>query len=143
MIEANIKKIIKTQKVTRTKTAQELKTLSRRLTKHDKQFQTLTSSIALLPTQDVITKTIQDTIKVVVNGKIDKLSGDMATANEKIDLVGEHLKRQDAAMDVMSAKIKPFDGLRAWATETVTGLLYFGGLAAAVWAIIKLFHIKI
>lgn len=138
-----IERDIKAIKNSRTKTAQELKVFSRRLTKHDKQFQTLTFAIGELPTQDVITKTIQDTIKVVVNGKIDGIKADVAEVTNKVDLVGEHLKRQDAAMDVMSAKIKPFDGLKSWAMETGTGLLYFGGLAAAIWAIIKLFHLRV
>jgi hypothetical protein len=153
MIERDIKVIKERQKISRNKTSQELKALAHRQARHEKenikQFQVITSAISDLPTQDAITKTIQDTIKVVVNGKIDHLTELVNTTTGKVDMVGQHLKDQDAvaeqqgtAIKDLSAKIKPFDGLKNWATETVTGLLYFGGAAAAIWAIIKLFHLK-
>lgn len=141
MIESNIKKIIKTQKISRTKTVQGLKLLSRRQTSHEKannkQFQAITTAIALLPTQDVITKTIQDTIKVVVNGKIDGIKADVAD-------VKSHLSEQDTAMKDMSNKIKPVIGGLAWVDDLIKVVGYCGGLAISVGGIIellKLFHI--
>lgn len=138
MIEANLKKIIKTQKVTRTKTSQELKNLSRRQANHErennKQFQSLNTAVTLLPTQDVITKTIQDTIKVVVNGKID-------TLNAKVDMVGEHLKAQDVAIETMSDKIRPLDGAREWLSDAGKIVLYVGSVALAIEAIIQIYQL--
>lgn len=143
MIEKDLKVIRKTQSITRTKTAQELKTLGRRLSKHDKQFQAITSAINLLPTQDVITKTIQDTIKIVVNGKIDKI-------DSKVDLVGEHLKAQDETAtkqgnDIkdLSKKIAPVTAIQLFIGVLWQSVLGAGAFSAAVWAIIKLFKIKI
>ena len=143
-IERDIKVIKDRQKLTRTKTVQELKTLAKRQAKHEranvKQFASISSAINLLPTQDVITKTIQDTIKVVVNGKIDHLTELVNTTTGKVDMVGEHLKEQDIAIATLSSKIKPLDIAKNWLAETARGLLYIGTLAAAVYAIIKLFH---
>lgn len=150
MIEANIKKIIKVQKTSRTKTAQELKTLSRRQTSHEKsnnkQFQGITDAISLLPTQDVITKTIQDTIKIVVNGKIDHLTELVNTVTDKTDMVGEHLRRQDEvaatqaiAIRDLSDKIDPIDGARNWLADLGKVILYLGAIAAAIAGIIGLY----
>lgn len=145
MIEKDIRTIKERQKVSRVKTAQELKTLSRRQTSHEKanqkQFQSIAGAINLLPTQDVITKTIQDTIKIVVNGKIDKLQGDVTENISKIDMVGEHLKRQDIAIETMSEKIKPIDGAREWLSDAGKIILYVGSVALAVEAIIQLYQL--
>lgn len=136
-IERDIKVIKDRQKLTRTKTVQELKTLARRQAKHEtaniKQFASISAAISLLPTQDVITKTIQDTIKTTVNGKIDGIKVDVAG-------IGEHLKEQDLAIEALSKKIRPLDIAKNWLAETARGLLYVGTLAAAVYAIFKLFH---
>jgi hypothetical protein len=63
-------------------------------------------------------KFIHDSIKEIVNGKIDRL-------NIKIDLVGEHLKRQDVEM----AEVKPL--LRTAQTQRIlvrAGAWMFGTL---------------
>lgn len=136
-IERDIKVIKNRQTLTRTKTVQELKLLSKRQAKHEraniKQFASISAAIGQLPTQDVITRTIQDTIKTTVNGKIDGIKVDVAG-------IGDHLKEQDLAIEALSKKIKPIDIAKNWLAETARGLLYVGTLAAAVYAIIKVFH---
>lgn len=139
-IEHDIKVIRKNQTLTRAKSGQEFKTIDRRLSKHDKQFQTLNSAIGLLPTQDVITKTIQDTIKIVVNGKIDLI-------DKKVDMVGEHLKAQDAtaqtqgtAIKDLSEKIAPLDGAKNWLGNLGTIIIYVGGIALALEAVIQIYQ---
>jgi hypothetical protein len=143
-IEQDIRIIKERTKNTPTKTAKELKNLSRRQTNHEKannkQFQIITTAIAQLPTQDVIIKTIQDTIKVTVNGKIDGIKGDVEAVTKKVDTVGEHLKEQDVAIEAVSKKIKPLDGAREWLNDLGKIILYMGAIALAFEAIIQIYH---
>lgn len=137
-IERDIKTIKQRQKTSKTKMVQEIKSLAKRQTIHErannKQFQAITVAIGLLPTQDVITKTIQDTIKVVVNGKIDGIKNDVAE-------VKNHLTDQDNAIKTMSDKIKPVVGGLAWLDDLVRVVSYIGGLAIAIAGIFELLKI--
>lgn len=145
MIEKDLKIIRKNQVATRSKTAQELKNLSRRQTLHEKQntkqFQTITTAISNLPTKELIAKSITKGIKTNVNGKIDALKIDVATTNNKADLIGEHLKRQDLALEALSVKIRPIDGVRVWLSDAGKVILYIGAIALALVGIIKLLSI--
>lgn len=146
-IERDLKTLKAGQKVSRTKISQGITALSRRQTTHEKannkQFLSISSAIAQLPTQDVITKTIQDTVKVVVNGKIDAISA-------KVDDVGEHLKAQDekadnqaTAIKDLSDKIAPVDMVKTFFMVLWKAIIGAGAFSAAIWAIIKLFHVKL
>lgn len=152
MIERDIQTIKKRQITTRTKTAQALNTLSRRQTSHEKanikQFQAITNAIGLLPTQEVITKTIQETIKVVVNGKIDHLQSDVTENIKKLDTMKEHLEAQDVvaqtqgnAIKDLTNKINPLDVVKTWLSGLGTVILYVGGVAGAIAAIVGLYYL--
>lgn len=141
MIENDLKQIKKVQTVSRTKTEKSLRTISNWQAKHAKQnnaqFSAIKASLATIPTQEAILETITVTIKSVVNGKID-------TLNSKVDMVGEHLKQQDANLEVLSNKIKPIDGAREWLSDTGKIVLYIGAIAVAVAGVVELlqlFHI--
>jgi hypothetical protein len=148
MIENDIKVIRKKQSFARTKTAQEIKTLSQRQTSHEKanrkQFQVITDTLKQLPTQEVILKSISDSIKIVVNGKIDHLTELVGTTTAKVDLVGDHLIKQDIAIEAINVKIRPVIGSLEWLGLTKKGLIAFGAVCVAIIAIAKvlqLFHI--
>lgn len=116
--------------------------------KHEKSdtlnFKSIRDLIAALPTEESIKDAIAASVKITVNGKIDAVSG-------KVDMVGEHLKRQDAAqaeqaiaIQDLSKKIRPFDQAKNWVRELAQVILYVGGLAIAVAGIVellKLFHV--
>ena len=136
------KNLRKRQRVSHAKTAEELKVLSRRQALHEKantkQFTAISDAIKSIPTQEVILSTISDTIKVVVNGKIDKIS-------EKVDMVGEHLKKQDSvaeeqgtAIKELSKKIAPIDGAKNWLNDLGKIILYVGAIALAVEAVVQI-----
>jgi hypothetical protein len=138
MIETDIKSIKKHQTISRTKTAGEIKVLSSWQLKHarenNKQFKAITDALKLLPSEDVILKSISDNIKIVVNGKIDAIS-------TKVDLVGDHLLRQDTAIEAINLKIKPVIGSMEWLNGLMNVVLYVGGIAAAAYGILKVLEI--
>ena len=122
-IEKNIQDIKKAH----LRTGKTLKVISNWQKHHEKDdlanFTAIKESIALLPTVEIITEAVQDAVQTKVNGKIDKIS--------------EHLTEQDVNMGILAKKIKPFDGAKAWANETVKVILYLGGLAVAIIAIVE------
>jgi len=60
------------------------------------------------------------------------------TVNGKLDKIKEHLDAQDVSSADLRAKILPLDNTRVWAMRLVSAILYLGGLAAAIAAIIYL-----
>lgn len=130
-----------------TKVSKTLKAIQSRQLKYEKsstkQFQDINTTVKALPSEDVIIKTIQDTIKVVVNGKIDAISA-------KVDMVGEHLKEQDAtaatqgtAIKDLFDKVAPVTAFNIFITVLWKSVLGAGAFSAAIWAIIKLFKVHL
>ena len=126
MIENDLKSLRKSH----SKSAKVLKDIAAWQSAHekdnDRKFEAITAAIGELPTTRLITDTIADTIKATVNGKIDKVSA--------------HLAEQDVAIGELSDKIRPFDATKSWLVETSKVILYSGGIAAAVYGMIKLLH---
>lgn len=133
-IEQNIKSIRSHQTSSRAKTAGELKGILAWQAKHSKenqkQFKQIGDALKSLPSEEVILKSISDNIKVVVNGKIDKIS-------LNITEIGEHLKQQDVAIEEVNKKIKPVVGSMEWLNGLMKVVLYLGAFAAAIYGIVK------
>lgn len=112
-------------------TEKSLKKISAWQVKHgkddDRRFEDITKSLAKLPTQDVITDAIEQSIKTTVNGKIDKIA--------------LHLTEQDKNMEALSKKIRPFDQAKTWIKELAQVIMYVGGLAIAIGGIIELLRL--
>ena len=133
-IEQNIKSIRQHQTSSRTKTAGELKGIlawqKKHTTENNKQFKQIGDALKLLPSEDVILKSISDNIKIVVNGKIDSIS-------LKTDAISQHLKEQDVAIEAVNLKIKPVVGGLDWLGTSVRAFLWLGGIAAAAYGILR------
>jgi tetrahydromethanopterin S-methyltransferase subunit B len=134
-IEQNIKSIRSHQTSSRAKTAGELKGIlawqKSHTAQNNKQFKQIGDALKSLPSEEVILKSISDNIKVVVNGKIDKISLNVAE-------IGEHLKQQDVAIEEVNKKIKPVVGSMEWLNGLMKVVLYLGAIAAAIYGIVKL-----
>jgi len=134
MIESDLKQIKKRQTISRTKTAGELKGIlawqKSHTAQNNKQFKQIGDALKSLPSEEVILKSISDNIKVVVNGKIDKIS-------LNITEIGEHLKQQDVAIEEVNKKIKPVVGSMEWLNGLMKVVLYLGAFAAAIYGIVK------
>lgn len=134
-IEQNIKSIRSHQTSSRAKTAGELKGIlawqKSHTAQNNKQFKQIGDALKSLPSEEVILKSISDNIKVVVNGKIDKLSLNVTE-------IGEHLKQQDVAIEEVNKKIKPVVGSMEWLNGLMKVVLYLGAFAAAIYGIVKL-----
>ena len=125
-IEKNIADIKKSHsKITKT-----LKEISNWQIQHEKddakRFKEISDAISMLPTEDGLMKAVQETMRITVNGKIDKVS--------------EHLTQQDTNLAALSAKMKPLDGLRTWVWELGKVIIGAGALAGAGWGIIQFLH---
>ena len=133
-IEQNIKSIRSHQTSSRAKTAGELKGIlawqKSHTAQNNKQFKQIGDALKSLPSEEVILKSISDNIKVVVNGKIDKIS-------LNITEIGEHLKQQDVAIEEVNKKIKPVVGSMEWLNGLMKVVLYLGAFAAAIYGIVK------
>jgi hypothetical protein len=92
-----------------------------------KRFQEIGDAIKALPSEETITSAIAISVQKTVNGKIDD--------------VKTHLTEQDKNMELLSKKIKPFDGFRSYIVETAKIIMYVGGLALSVTAIIELLRL--
>lgn len=134
-IEQNIKSIRSHQTSSRAKTAGELKGIlawqKSHTAQNNKQFKQIGDALKSLPSEEVILKSISDNIKVVVNGKIDKIS-------LNITEIGEHLKQQDVAIEEVNKKIKPVVGSMEWLNGLMKVVLYLGAFAAAIYGIVRL-----
>ena len=134
-IEQNIKSIRSHQTSSRAKTAGELKGIlawqKSHTAQNNKQFKQIGDALKSLPSEEVILKSISDNIKVVVNGKIDKISLNVAE-------IGEHLKQQDVAIEEVNKKIKPVVGSMEWLNGLMKVVLYLGAFAAAIYGIVRL-----
>jgi tetrahydromethanopterin S-methyltransferase subunit B len=134
-IEQNIKSIRSHQTSSRAKTAGELKGIlawqKSHTAQNNKQFKQIGDALKSLPSEEVILKSISDNIKVVVNGKIDKISLNVTE-------IGEHLKQQDVAIEEVNKKIKPVVGSMEWLNGLMKVVLYLGAIAAAIYGIVKL-----
>jgi tetrahydromethanopterin S-methyltransferase subunit B len=134
-IEQNIKSIRSHQTSSRAKTAGELKGIlawqKSHTAQNNKQFKQIGDALKSLPSEEVILKSISDNIKVVVNGKIDKLSLNVTE-------IGEHLKQQDVAIEEVNKKIKPVVGSMEWLNGLMKVVLYLGAFAAAIYGIVRL-----
>ena len=133
-IEQNIKSIRSHQTSSRAKTAGELKGILAWQEKHtaenNKQFKQIGDALKSLPSEDIILKSIADNIKIVVNGKIDKLQ-------MTVDGITNHLKEQDKSIETINNKIKPVVGGLDWLSTLVRGFLWVGGVAAAAYGILR------
>lgn len=138
-IEQNIKSIRSHQTSSRAKTAGELKGIlawqKSHTAQNNKQFKQIGDALKSLPSEEVILKSISDNIKVVVNGKIDKISLNVAE-------IGEHLKQQDVAIEEVNKKIKPVVGSMEWLNGLMKVVLYLGAFAAAIYGIVRLLEIS-
>ena len=134
MIESDLKSIKRHQATSRTKTAGELKGIFAWQKKHtaenNKQFKQIGDALKSLPSEDIILKSIADNIKIVVNGKIDKLQ-------MTVDGITNHLKEQDKSIETINNKIKPVVGGLDWLSTLVRGFLWVGGVAAAAYGILR------
>ena len=134
-IEQNIKSIRSHQTSSRAKTAGELKGIlawqKSHTAQNNKQFKQIGDALKSLPSEEVILKSISDNIKVVVNGKIDKIYLNIAE-------IGEHLKQQDVAIEEVNKKIKPVVGSMEWLNGLMKVVLYLGAFAAAIYGIVRL-----
>ena len=134
MIESDLKSIKRHQATSRTKTAGELKGIFAWQKKHteenNKQFNQIGDALKSLPSEDIILKSIADNIKIVVNGKIDKLQ-------MTVDGITNHLKEQDKSIETINNKIKPVVGGLDWLSTLVRGFLWVGGVAAAAYGILR------
>ena len=137
-IEQNIKSIRSHQTSSRAKTAGEIKALTAWTVKHskenNKQFKAIGDALRALPTQEIILESIRENIKKVVNGKIDRLTIDVAG-------VAEHLKEQDKSIETINSKIKPVVGGLDWLSTLIRAFLWLGGIAAAAYGILKVLEI--
>lgn len=123
-IERNIRSL----KESHTKINKSLRQISAWQVQHQKEdftnFDKLEKAISKLPSEDLIKQTITETIKVVVNGKIDDVKA--------------HLVKQDTNLETLSAKINPIDGFRHWLVMAANAIMYIGGIALAIAAIVEL-----
>ena len=108
-------------------------------------FVRIANAISKLPTEEGVKNTIVNT----VNGKIDALKKDVVQGIEKIDLVGEHLKRQDetaelhgvaieeirAIQEEQGEQIKPWNKTYIFGVDAVKVIVYLGTVAGALAAI--------
>ena len=135
MIESDLKSIKRHQATSRTKTAGELKGIFAWQKKHtaenNKQFKQIGDALKLLPSEEVILKSISDNIKVVVNGKIDKIALDVTA-------ISLHLKEQDSAIEEVNKKIKPIVFGQEWLGGLVKVVLWAGAIAAACYGVVRL-----
>jgi hypothetical protein len=123
-----IEKDLQNLKKSHTKSNKVLREISAWQGRHEKddnvRFGKIEDAIKLLPTAKFIATKIEDAVKVTVNGKIDKIA--------------IHLTEQDKNMEDFRNSLKPWDTTRNWLYETGKIILYIGGVATAVYAIIKL-----
>ncbi len=131
MIEKDIKDISKAHK----KIDKTLKEISHWQIVHEKEDdvrqEQVMEIIKSLPTTELITETIERTIKVVVNGKIDD--------------VKKHLTQQDTlqlemqiAIKDLTDKVTPLDNTKNWFWSFGKGIVYIGAISAAIVGFIKL-----
>lgn len=92
-------------------------------------------AIQNLPTE----QGIKETIKITVNGKIDKVQAQNEEVKAQNENLKSHLEEQDkvqvqmqASIKALSDKIQPLDGLRSWLTVFIKGLLWTCGVITAV-----------
>ena len=124
MIENDLKSIRKHH----TTTNKKLKVISDWQTNHEKEdnkhFKEINNAIKELPNTVLMAKAVQDAVQTTVNGKIDAIA--------------RHLTEQDANLEILSKKIKPFDGFRSYLIESARIIMYCGGLAIAIAGIMEL-----
>lgn len=118
----------------------ELKAQTAWHTKHQKEdtkeFTTLKKALANLPTKDDIVKTLGDTVDVKINGKLIGLKEHLDRQDETMAIAATERASFQTTLEELSAKIRPLDSARTWAGDLGKVILYVGGLAAAIAAIV-------
>lgn len=98
----------------------------------------ITTTLKDLPKRDEIIKVVGDTVDSKINGKLINIKEHLDSQDEVfVQAATERAETQKTLLD-LSAKINPIDSARSWASEFVRGILYVGGLAAAISAIVYL-----
>lgn len=124
MIENDIQGIKKSH----LKTSKILKNIQTWQIEHEKadqaSFKQIQDAIKEIPSALFIQNAVADSVKVTVNGKIDKIA--------------DHLVEQDRNLEALSKKIKPLDSARTWFQELGRVIVYVGGISLALAAIIEL-----
>ena len=89
--------------------------------------------------QDKILKTIEDTIRVVVNGKIDKLHEEFIKHKQEEDAwqheIKEHLTRQDDKLDALKTETAPIVESKNTLMAIRKFLLWVAAPFGILWAI--------
>jgi len=74
----------------------------------------------------------------ISNREVGEINVKLGTMEKHMQSLCETQKKIQQALDVISAKIKPLDETRHWFKELARGIMYVGGLALSIAAIIEL-----
>ena len=99
------------------------------------QFKKITDVLNDLPTSTTIAKAVQDAVNVTVNGKLVAITAHLTQQDE--DMVQMKKELLENTNDIRPVKV-----VKRYLSETNVAVIKVGAVAAAVWAIIKLWHIK-
>ena len=99
------------------------------------QFKKITHALNDLPTSTTITKAVQDAVNVTVNGKLVAITAHLTQQDE--DMVQMKKELLENTNDIRPVKV-----VKRYLSDTNVAVIKVGAVAAAVWAIIKLWHIK-
>lgn len=97
-----------------------------RLQSHSKAMDNVVNQLSkdFKSLKDDIPSTIIDTIKVTVNGKIDKLQQEFTANREAQEKIHDELSKK---MDLLSKQIAPFVETKHWFANFKTGATWIAG----------------